>query len=335
VTGETIESSFAYLAQTDFSFACEHGDGLKEWTDRVRQWEIADEGGAPVFNGAVRCAVSLALVDLIGKTYGVSARDIIYAAGEGGSYRKRLRRVRYSIICSAGSWYSLVARLVAFRLYGFKAVKLKVGWGREQDERLVSIARAVLGRGVDIRVDANGVWDFDSALSTIPRFEQYGVSCVEEPLAPDARGRLAELRRVVGIPIMLDESVCSYRQIREAVGNNACDMANIRLSKCGGLFSALRLVDYCRRKGIRFQLGCQVGETGILSAAGRHFALEVPDLTYLEGSYDRYLLRGNSTSRHVRFGYGGWGGELSGTGLGVAVERPLLERYAVAVKTIR
>src|SRR5947209_601420 len=54
---------------------------------------------------------------------------------------------------------------------------------------------------------------------------------------------------------------------------------------------ALRLAQFAKQQGIGYQLGCQVGETAILSAAGRHFAGSVADLKHAEGSYDRHLVR--------------------------------------------
>ena len=53
------------------------------------------------------------------------------------------------------------------------------------------------------------------------------------------------------------------------------------------------------------ELGCHPGESGILSAAGRHWAVSVAEIRYLEGSYDRYLLRELLTHEDITFGYGG------------------------------
>ena len=75
-----------------------------------------------------------------------------------------------------------------------------------------------------------------------------------------------------GMPIMLDESLCGMVDAEEAIAGGLCDLFNIRLSKCGGFIPSLRLVQVARRHGLGCQLGCQVGETAILSAAGRHFA---------------------------------------------------------------
>jgi muconate cycloisomerase len=105
------------------------------------------------------------------------------------------------------------------------------------------------------------------------------------------------------------------------VQNGWCDLFNLRLSKCGGLIPSLRLAQLARRHGLGYQLGCQVGETGILSAAGRHFATSVDGLRYLEGSYDRHLVWERLTEEDITFRRrGGWAPALVGCGLGVTID---------------
>ena len=71
--------------------------------------------------------------------------------------------------------------------------------------------------------------------------------------------------------------------------------------------------------GLGYQLGCHPGETGILSAAGRHWATSVGGIRYLEGSYDRHLLRELVTCEDITFGYGGRAPALRRPGLGVTI----------------
>jgi muconate cycloisomerase len=84
-----------------------------------------------------------------------------------------------------------------------------------------------------------------------------------------------------------------------------------------------------------YQLGCQVGETGILSAAGRHFATSVAGIRFLEGSYDRHLLAERLTREDVTFGYGGRASALAGSGLGVSVDPQALARVTQRQERIR
>ena len=82
---------------------------------------------------------------------------------------------------------------------------------------------------------------------------------------------------------MLDESLCGMADAERAAADGLCDLFNLRLSKCGGFIPSLRLAQFAARHGLGYQLGCQVGETAVLSAAGRHFATSVKDLRYRRG----------------------------------------------------
>ncbi len=127
------------------------------------------------------------------------------------------------------------------------------------------------------------------------------------------------------MPVMLDESVCGYPDAVAAVKQTLADMLNVRLSKCGGILPSLRIIGLAQRSGIGLQLGCHPGETAILSAAGRHVASRIDGLIWVEGSYDRHILRANVTPQDITFGYGGWASPLSGPGLGIQVDRRSLE----------
>src|SRR5439155_5245909 len=114
-----------------------------------------------------------------------------------------------------------------------------------------------------------------------------------------------------------------------AADQASCDLFNLRLSKCGGFIPTLRLAQFAVEHGLGYQLGCQVGETAILSAAGRHFASSVRDIRYVEGSYDRHLVCEALGRKDLTFGWGGWAPALAGPGLGIAIDPERLERIAV------
>ena len=70
---------------------------------------------------------------------------------------------------------------------------------------------------------------------------------------------------------------------------------------------------------MRLQVGCQVGEVAILSAAGRHLAAYLDDVAFVEGSYGSMLLSEDIGEESIGFGSGGIGKVLRGPGLGVRV----------------
>src|SRR5207248_2145791 len=161
-------------------------------------------------------------------------------------------------------------------------------------------------------------------------------SSVEQPLAHEQLAELAEVRRQLAglhaaVPIMLDESLCGMVDAERASELGACDLFNLRLSKCGGFIPTLRLAQFAQRHGLGYQLGCQIGETALLSAAGRHFASSVANLRYCEGSYDRHMVREALGTKDLTLRWGAWAPALPGPraepgGAGRCPELPPLAR---------
>jgi muconate cycloisomerase len=132
------------------------------------------------------------------------------------------------------------------------------------------------------------------------------------------------------MPVIADESLCTLSDAQELIKLKACRLFNLRLSKCGGLGNALKIKKMADKAGILCQLGCQVGETSILAAAGRHFALAANNLVYVEGSFAPLLLAQDTCRPPVTFGVAGRGKPLPGPGLGIQVEEQYLKKLAGA-----
>src|SRR5262249_10754990 len=94
---------------------------------------------------------------------------------------------------------------------------------------------------------------------------------------------------------------------------------NVRIAKNGGLLPALRIAHAALVAGCDVQLGCLVGETSILSAAGIAFLECCPRVRFVEGAFGRRLLKADVVARPVRFGYGGRVNSLPGHGVGLAI----------------
>jgi L-Ala-D/L-Glu epimerase len=115
----------------------------------------------------------------------------------------------------------------------------------------------------------------------------------------------------------------------------ACDYFNIRLSKCAGISGSLAIAQLARDAGIKVQVGAQVGETGVLSAAGRTFAAHLPEVAFAEGSFGTWLLAEDVTFENVAFGLGGRAPLLKSRGLSVTVNDDALKRLAAAKYELR
>lgn len=334
VTGETITSVFDLLKRSDLAAQCEDCRDFGQavaLAERLRLAPVSgDERGCE--GNAARCAVELAILDAYGRCFQNALSDVVRLLAP--ELYQPQSHVRYSgAITTARNIKTLVAAVI-FRIYCFRQVKIKVGMEGYNDRRRLGIMRRWGGRKIDIRLDANEAWTPANVVERIRELEPYGISAVEQPVPHADAAVLREVRRQVRTPIMLDESLCSRLDAERAVERQICDLFNLRLSKCGGFIPSLRLAQFAKQHGLGCQLGCQVGETAVLSAAGRHFATSVAGLRHLEGSYDRHLVREALATSDLTFGWGGWARALPGPGLGIALDPQALQRVTVREETL-
>jgi L-Ala-D/L-Glu epimerase len=330
VTGETIESAMDLLQHSDLRSQrepCADFKAAVALAERLQLKSIPGDERRCQGNGA-RCAVEMAVLDAYGRHFGQPLSAVVQQLAP--ELHEPKPWVRYSGAITTGSLgFKIRLAALSMWLYGFKQIKVKVGIaGHDDIARLRSIRKRV-GRKMDIRIDANEAWSSGDAVQRILELKPFGFSAVEQPVAHEEAACLAQVRRQTGLPIMLDESLCSQVDAERAADDGLCDLFNIRLSKCGGFIPSLRLVQFARSRGLGYQLGCQIGETALLSAAGRHFAANVRDLRYVEGSYDRHLVREALGTSNLTFRWGGWAPALTKPGLGVEIDPSALQRVTV------
>lgn len=332
VTGETIDTTFTSLASFD---AAQQLGNPTDFADVVRRLEgltLPETAGDPrgMFGNAARCALELAILDAYGRRFGESLGAALRFVDAPGLQRRAVPgRVRYSGAITADS--ERKERVSAWKmwLYGFAQTKVKVGVDGQDDPARLARLRKIMGRRMDIRLDANEAWPAAKVEALVRPLLPFRPSVLEQPVPHAEVGALSDLRSRLGVPVMLDESLCGYPDGERAVAERTTDLFNVRLSKCGGIVPTLRLIALAHRSGLGVQLGCHPGETGLLSAAGRHVASHVEGLRYVEGSYDGHVLKRNLIREDITFGYGGWAKPLSGPGLGVNVDPEALEQMTV------
>lgn len=342
VTGESIRTVWRHLEATDFSSLADGGldkpEDVVAALDRLKLADVApDEGVIPreCFGNAVRCALELALLDAVCHSVGCSVGDFLAAVRDAAEVIQRQDAVRYSGAITSMSPLRQTVSSLKMRAFGFHQVKVKVGTGGIDDVACLERIRRIVGPAVDLRLDANEAWSCEDVVSRIRPLMRFRPTCLEQPVPHADVGGLSEVRRHLAsveefrLPIMLDESLCCREDADRAITGGWCDLFNLRLSKCGGLVPTLRLAVLARQHGLGYQLGCQVGETGILSAAGRHFACNVANIRYLEGSYDRFLVRDALTAQNLTFRYGGRAPRLTTPGLGITIDTDRVRHLAV------
>jgi L-alanine-DL-glutamate epimerase-like enolase superfamily enzyme len=337
VTGESIDSVWRHLKQSDFTSLREttysSAAEISRAVDDFRLADVAADPGIDVrecFGNSVRCALELAILDAACRAEQISLGDFIHQHSAAAALAKSSDEVFYSGAVTSMTARSQWISALKMKLFAFRRIKIKVGTEGISDVDTLRRVRRIVGRKVDLRLDANEAWQCEQVSAKMATLLPFTPTCLEQPVAHAEIAGLNQVRSEIKTPIMLDESLCCREDAERAIAGQFCDLFNIRLSKCGGISRSLQLIALARQHGIGYQLGCQVGETGILSAAGRHFACNMPDIRYLEGSFDRFLVRDRLTEQDLTFRYGGRGTRLQGHGLCVDVNecrvRELAER---------
>jgi len=200
-------------------------------------------------HGAAKCAIDIALHDLVGKRLGVSVRELLEMPEE-----------RPPTDFTLGIDEPAVVAERARRATAFPALKVKVG-GPSDMATLEAVRRVYDG---PIRVDANTGWTLEAATRLLPELERLGVVLVEQPFPARRLDLLRELQARSRLPIVADESAVTADDLDALVGVVAG--VNVKLAKVGGVGPAKRMLARARAMGFRTFLGC-MEETSIVIAA--------------------------------------------------------------------
>jgi L-Ala-D/L-Glu epimerase / N-acetyl-D-glutamate racemase len=215
-------------------------------------------------HGAARCAIDLALHDLVGKATGQPVLALLGLSAD-------IPPTDFTIgIDEPG-----VVAERAQRAADFPALKIKLGG--PQDLATLWAVRAVFDG--PIRVDANTGWTRDDAERLLPEIAALGVELIEQPFAARAYRDLEWLQDRSPLPIVADESCVLPEDLDALVGIVAG--VNVKLAKCGGIAPARSMLDRARELGFRTFLGC-MEETSV-GIAGSAMVASLAEWVDLDG----------------------------------------------------
>ncbi|MHB8110671.1 MAG: enolase C-terminal domain-like protein [Syntrophorhabdaceae bacterium] len=323
VTGESRDDSFDFLRDNVLpGLIGRRFSALSEIIAYLEECDGQPPGYRP-HDGLVRtaswCAVDLALLDTFGKVFRkrVTLRNSCTIAPD----------TRYSAVVSASQGWALIKTLIKIRAFGFRQVKLKMD--RNNHTSIARRARQILGKNCDIRVDANMDWAHEAALRIMPALSEFGITCFEQPLSRDDIAGAAHLVKETRYTIMADESFHDRKSLDTLIEHKACNAVNVRLSKCGGLVASHARCNEASQAGLIVEVGCQVGETSLLSAAELELICAFQGVRYIESAFGEYLLKHDPCDPAIRFGYGGRppGGPV-GYGFGINFDERYLRSMA-------
>ena len=297
VTAETVDGAAAFVVEHRDAMAAEIGDveGLRAW--------IAAHQDAVDRNPAAFCAAEIAVLDLLGKHEGLPVEDLL-------GVDRPTAEFHYSAVLGDSPWPVYRQQSRRYLAEGFRDFKVKVSGKLRRDRRkMAALDSRQPGRShaaLRVRIDANNLWrSADTCIEHVRGLDR-PVFAVEEPLQADDIDGFREVAIECGTRIVLDESMLRLDQLDAVAGEPDTWIANVRVSKMGGVIRSLDVAARATDLGIGVIVGCQVGETSILTRAALTVMQSVePDLVASEGAFGTHLLQGDLTTPSIMFGRGG------------------------------
>jgi len=214
------------------------------------------------WNGAAKCAIDIALHDLVGKATSRPVHDLLGLSAEIPPTDFTLGIDEPAIVAER-----------ARRAAAFPALKIKLG-GAADLETLRAVRGVFAG---PLRVDANTGWTPATAELLVPELVDLGVELIEQPFPATRIDWLADLQEASPIPIVADESCVTIEDLDAVAGLVAG--VNVKLAKCGGVGPAARMLARARELGFRTFLGCmEETSVGIAASAAAASLAEWVDL---------------------------------------------------------
>jgi L-alanine-DL-glutamate epimerase-like enolase superfamily enzyme len=317
ITGENLESVFAVLERSIGPVLI--GEDPINLYDLHKRMDLATE-----LNTSAKCAIDLALHDLIGKSFGIPVYDLM-----GGKTKKRLHT---NYICDINEPERVSEILERKVKEGFTySVKIKVGTDPLKDVERVRAAREAIGPEMNLIADANQGWDPATAIRVLRKMEDFDLRIAEQPVYWEDLMGLAKVTRAVRLAVMADESVWSPFDALQIIRMEAAHMLNIKLIKSAGLLEAQQIAMLARSANMSCMVGSTI-ETSILCAAEGHFAMAHENVRYIDPLRPHEYLK-EDPAKGVR-----WEKDLlilsDRAGLGIELDQKVMDKYKTRETTV-
>jgi L-alanine-DL-glutamate epimerase-like enolase superfamily enzyme len=291
VTGESIESCMDFIAAHYKNLlVIDDIDSLQAFVS-INQAAINK-------NPAAWCAIETAILDLLGKLEEKSIEAVMGIPEIQGSFH-------YTAVLGVSNLKVFAAQLAQYLQIGFNDFKIKISGDIGVDTENITAIRTAQPEA-KIRLDANNLWnDADKSIAYLSALAPH-FWAVEEPIKARDYTGLKALAERLDCKIILDESFLRRKDFDQLSGDPSIWIPNIRISKMGGLLRSFAIAEDCRKRGIKFIIGAQVGETSILTRAAISLANAYRDnLIAQEGAYGIHLLEHDITDSPIMFSKNG------------------------------
>jgi len=135
----------------------------------------------------------------------------------------------------------------------FRALKMKIGFGKDRDIRRMRRVRELVSDGIDIMADANQAYDFMTCIELIPFLTDMKVRWLEEPMPWQSFEGYKELRKKAGFAIAGGEAEYDYQGFIEVIREHIVDVIQPDLAASGGLTLSRRVAILAEAFQVDFQ----------------------------------------------------------------------------------
>jgi muconate cycloisomerase len=289
--------------------------------DALDRAELARRCAAALLhNTGAKCALDMAINDLVGQHLGVPVADLF-----GGA----VRAVFEPMYLLGNAEVEDDIREAREKLAeGFRFFKLKIGIKKPAEEADAALkVRRELGQAVALCADANMGMSFADAAAFATQARDAGLLFIEQPLHADDFDGMANLARLSPIPLNGEESIGSVANILALHRMGAIQGANIKAIKMGGIAPSVHAMHVCGALGLNINLAGKVAESSIAAAALLHLAAVAPNLNWGLNITQHYLAE-DLTASPVAIEHGTVACPR-GPGLGIEVSEKQVARYRV------
>jgi len=276
-------------------------------------------------------AIDVALWDLKGKILEQPVYLLL-----GGKKRDTITPYATGMYFTEGGKLSQVLSVEAkqYADFGYRAMKMKVGLGIEEDIENVKTIRDAIGPDIHLMMDANHAYNLREAVQLAKAVEPYNIYWFEEPISPEYYDQYAELRTKTTIPIAGGE--CEYLRFgfQKLLSSKSVDIVQPDICASGGLTEAKRIAVLASVYGV--EIVPHTWGTGIAIATAAHFIANMDTMPgrlksptcFMEYDRTENSLREELTSTDMVF----CNGEMKITdapGLGFELDEEALHKYAI------
>jgi D-galactarolactone cycloisomerase len=274
-------------------------------------------------------AVDIAIWDCLGRALGKPVHKLL-----GGAYRTHVQPYATGFYRVEGKSYPADAIEEAQRHVGkgFSAMKLKTGFGVEEDIEYVLAVRKGIGPGPKLMVDANHAYNVSSARRILKAIEPAGIHWFEEPISPEDIDGYRELKNLTSIYLAAGENEFTKFGFREWIAKRAVDILQPDLCSAGGFTECRKIAALAQ--AWHMTIIPHVWASGIGLAASLQFLATIPPSPLalkpiepmLEYDQSSHPFRQDLIFGAIRM-ENGVVQIPDGPGLGVEINRDVIENY--------